>query len=59
MKRMLARFVFANRGLTNARLCLSTLRTIGNAERLPLIAGGEWPDPVPHWAAAEVPGWRP
>jgi hypothetical protein len=59
LERLLARFVFADNDLTNARLCLRTLRTIGKADRLPLIAWGDWPDPIPQWAAAEFPAWRP
>jgi hypothetical protein len=58
IERLLARFVYADDDLTNARLCLSTLRTIGKADRLPLIAWGDWPDPIPQWAAAEFPAWR-
>jgi hypothetical protein len=58
LERLLGRFVFADNDLTNARLCLRTLRTIGKAERLPIIAWGDWPDPIPQWAVAEFPAWR-
>jgi len=58
LERLLGRFVYADNDRTNARLCLRTLRTIGKAERLPLIAWGDWPDPIPQWAAAELPAWR-
>jgi hypothetical protein len=58
IERLLGRFVYADKDLTNAKLCLSTLRTIGKADRLPIIAWGDWPEPIPQWAAAEFPAWR-
>ncbi len=59
LERLLGRFVYADNDLDNAHRCLRAIRAVGRVEMLPLIAWSDWPDPIPQWAAAEFPAWRP